>query len=77
MGRGGQNTPAAAKATPETMASNPQFAPFLEPGFDAGDFASKALAGAHITAQAQTDQLQVLSRRLNACLHAPNPQLPA
>lgn len=59
MGRGGENTPAAGMAAPDLLASNPQFAPFLEPDFNAGKFASKALAGAHITAQAQTEQLQV------------------
>lgn len=45
--------------TPDLLIQNPQFAPFLEPDFNAGQFASQALAGAHITAQDQTNQLQV------------------
>ena len=61
MGRGGENTPVSPMATPNLLVSNPQFAPFLEPDFNAGQFASQALAGAHITAQDQTNQLQVLN----------------
>ena len=59
MGRGGQNTPVEAMTTPDLLVQNPRFAPFLEPDFNAGQFASQALAGAHITAQDQTNQLQV------------------
>jgi len=60
MGRGGESSPVTATAVPDFLASNPQFAPFLEEAdFDAGKFASRALAGAHITAQDQTNQLQV------------------
>jgi hypothetical protein len=64
MGRGGQNTPVELMTTPDLLVQNPQFAPFLEPDFNAGQFASQALAGAHITAQDQTNQLQVPSSKL-------------
>lgn len=59
MGRGGESgsTPTAASAA--DLLGGQQFQPFLQPDFDAGEFASQALADAHITAQAQTDQLQV------------------
>jgi hypothetical protein len=62
MGRGGESTPVAVNASPDLLVSHPQFAPFLEPDFNAGQFASQALAGAHITAQDQTNQLQVTKK---------------
>lgn len=59
MGRGGESGCAPSAAATSDLLSSPQFLPFLQPDFDAGEFASQALADAHITAQAQTDQLQV------------------
>ena len=58
MGRGGENTgPPPADAG--FLDSDPRFADFLEDDFNAGDFASKALAKAEVTAKAQAEQLQV------------------
>ena len=73
MGRGGESSPPTAAATSDLLGSA-QFAPFLKPDFDAGEFASQALAGAHITAQAQTDQLQVapLSSPRRCPAHCPH-----
>lgn len=59
MGRGGDRTNVAVPGLPDFLLTNAQFAPFLDKDFDAGEFASNALADAHITAQAQNDQLQV------------------
>lgn len=58
MGGGGDGNNSAAAGIPEFLVSNVQFAPFLDDKFDAGEFASNVLADAHITAQAQNDQLQ-------------------
>lgn len=58
MGRGGDSTNVAVPGLPDFLHTNAQFAPFLDKDFDAGEFASNALADAHITAQAQNDQLQ-------------------
>ena len=58
MGRGGESTgPLPAPA--DFLDSDPRFAPFLEDNFNAGDFASQALAKAEVTARAQAEQLQV------------------
>ena len=60
MGRGGEsNEPPPADAS--FLDSDPRFADFLEDDFNAGDFASKALAKAEVTAKAQAEQLQVPS----------------
>lgn len=58
MGGGGQLHAPASTSNPESLQTDPRFAPFLQEDFNPTDFASNALAGAHITAQAQTEQLQ-------------------
>jgi hypothetical protein len=58
MGRGGES--AGPLPTPaDFLDSDPRFAAFLEDDFNAGDFASQALAKAEVTAKAQAEQLQV------------------
>ena len=69
MGRGGDSLD-ALPSTSGVIAGDERFAPFLEDSFNATDFASSALAGAHATAQAQVEALQEGIRVLNGQLRA-------
>ena len=66
MGRGGEST--GPLPTPaDFLDSDPRFAAFLKDDFNAGDFASQALAKAEVTAKAQAEQLQVKHPSLTSC----------
>ena len=45
------------------LGADPTFAPFLEPGFNAAEFVSAALAGSITTAQSRADGLEEGIRR--------------
>ncbi|GAB4821834.1 hypothetical protein N2152v2_008880 [Parachlorella kessleri] len=60
MGKGGKELLGASPRSPgstDLVHSDPRFRPFLDASFDAASFASRALAEAHTSPQAQTEQL--------------------
>ena len=66
MGKGGDSSTANAEPLPApgspgraSLASDAAFAPFLDASFNATEFASAALARTHMSAAAQTHQMQV------------------
>ena len=66
MGKGGDSSTANAEPLPApgspgraSLTSDAAFAPFLDASFNATEFASEALARTHMSAAAQTHQMQV------------------
>lgn len=75
MGKGGDSSTANAEPLPApgspgraSLTGEAAFAPFLDASFNATEFASAALARTHLSAAAQTHQMQESIRRLNSIL---------
>ena len=73
MGKGGESSTAKAEPLPApgspgraSLTSDAAFAPFLDASFNATEFASAALAQTHMSAAAQTHQMQVWARILRS-----------
>ena len=66
MGKGGEASDLGESSAQRLVHEDARFSPFLADDFDVASFTSRVLAGSHITAQAQSEQLREGVRVLEA-----------